>query len=69
MFFLYNLVGQNVLKLLFFFTLSFLAGVITRGNVPAFELMLWRICRGNVLLRTAEIDELTEDPTTVSQFH
>jgi len=44
--------------------LGFLAGVIDRMHVPAFELMLWRICRGNVFLRTAEIEETLEDPRT-----
>ena len=46
--------------------LGFLAGVIDRNKVPTFELMLWRICRGNVFLRTADIDEVLEDPKTVS---
>jgi V-type H+-transporting ATPase subunit a len=32
----------------------------------AFERMLWRVCRGNVFLRQAEIPELIEDPLTVS---
>ena len=45
--------------------LGFLAGVIDREKVPPFELMLWRICRGNVFLRTAEIEEVLEDPKTV----
>lgn len=31
----------------------------------AFERMLWRVCRGNVFLRQAEIPELIEDPLTV----
>jgi len=44
--------------------LGFLAGVIDREKVPPFELMLWRICRGNVFLRTAEIEEPLEDPKT-----
>jgi len=44
--------------------LGFLAGVIDRERVPGFELMLWRICRGNVFLRTAEIEEALEDPRT-----
>ena len=49
-----------------YFTLKrFLAGVIDRERVPGFELMLWRICRGNVFLRTAEIEETLEDPKTV----
>lgn len=30
--------------------------------------MLWRICRGNVFLRTAEIEEPLEDPRTVKYF-
>jgi hypothetical protein len=30
--------------------------------------MLFRICRGNVFLRTAEIEEPLEDPTTVKIF-
>ena len=34
-------------------------------KVASFELMLWRMCKGNVFLKTAEIDELTEDPQTV----
>lgn len=47
--------------------LGFLAGVIDRDRVPAFELMLWRICRGNVFLRTAEIEETLEDPKSVKK--
>lgn len=31
----------------------------------AFERMLWRVCRGNVFLRQADITELIEDPITV----
>lgn len=49
--------------------LGFLAGVIDRDKVPPFELMLWRICRGNVFLRTAEIDEVLEDPKTNTQVN
>ena len=45
--------------------LGFIAGVIDRDKVPPFELMLWRICRGNVFLRTAEIEETMEDPKLV----
>lgn len=45
--------------------LSFVAGVINRERVPAFERMLWRISRGNVFLRQAEIDKPLEDPATV----
>lgn len=45
--------------------LGFLAGVIDREKLPPFELMLWRICRGNVFLRVAEIEEVLEDPKSV----
>lgn len=45
---------------------SFVAGVILRERIPAFERMLWRACRGNVFLRQAEIENPLEDPSTVS---
>lgn len=48
------------------FHCSFVAGVILRERIPAFERMLWRACRGNVFLRQAEIPEPLEDPATVS---
>lgn len=46
--------------------LGFIAGVIKREKVNAFERMLWIVSRGNVFLRQAEIDERLEDPQTVS---
>lgn len=45
--------------------LGFVAGTIQRERIPGFERMLWRISRGNVFLRQAEIDETLEDPETV----
>lgn len=42
--------------------LGFVAGVILRERLPAFEKMLWRACRGNVFLRVAEIEDPLEDP-------
>ena len=42
-----------------------MTGVIPRDKVPAFELMLFRICRGNVFLRVVEIEEPMEDPSNV----
>lgn len=45
---------------------SFVAGVILRERLPAFERMLWRACRGNVFLRQAPIDTALEDPSSVS---
>ncbi|XP_055643363.1 V-type proton ATPase 116 kDa subunit a 1 isoform X3 [Toxorhynchites rutilus septentrionalis] len=40
----------------------FVAGVILRERLPAFERMLWRACRGNVFLRQAMIESPLEDP-------
>lgn len=42
-----------------------MAGVINRERIPMFERMLWRVCRGNVFLRQAEIENPLEDPVTV----
>lgn len=44
----------------------FVAGVIGRERIPTFERMLWRVCRGNVFLKQAEIEDPLEDPITVS---
>ncbi|XP_030854070.1 V-type proton ATPase 116 kDa subunit a [Strongylocentrotus purpuratus] len=44
--------------------LGFVTGVIRRERIPAFEQMLWRVCRGNVFLRQAEIEEPLKDPST-----
>lgn len=49
--------------------LGFVAGVIGRERIPTFERMLWRVCRGNVFLRQAEIEEPLEDPTSGDQVH
>ncbi|CAH1405957.1 unnamed protein product [Nezara viridula] len=55
--------GGQVLKL------GFVAGVILRERIPAFERMLWRACRGNVFLRQAEIENPLEDPSTGDQVY
>ncbi|XP_058814156.1 V-type proton ATPase 116 kDa subunit a 1-like [Topomyia yanbarensis] len=49
--------------------LGFVAGVIQREKVPGFERMLWRISRGNVFLRQAELERPLEDPSTGSQIY
>ncbi|XP_065095890.1 V-type proton ATPase 116 kDa subunit a 1 isoform X1 [Ochlerotatus camptorhynchus] len=49
--------GQNL-------KLGFVAGVILRERLPAFERMLWRACRGNVFLRQAMIEAPLEDPSS-----
>ncbi|GFG30107.1 hypothetical protein Cfor_09516 [Coptotermes formosanus] len=48
--------------------LGFVAGVVPRERVPAFERMLWRISRGNVFLRRAELDQPLEDPATGNEI-
>ena len=49
-------------------SVRFVAGVILRERIPAFERMLWRACRGNVFLKQAEIETPLEDPVTVCYF-
>lgn len=49
--------------------LGFVAGVVPRERVPAFERMLWRISRGNVFLRQAELDKPLEDPATGNEIY
>ncbi|XP_015804144.1 V-type proton ATPase 116 kDa subunit a isoform X2 [Nothobranchius furzeri] len=49
--------------------LGFVAGVIGRERIPTFERMLWRVCRGNVFLRQANIEDPLEDPTTGDHVH
>nr|CAH8828100.1 unnamed protein product [Trichobilharzia regenti] len=48
---------------------EFLAGIILRERLPAFERMLWRVCRGNVFLKQAEVDDPLEDLTTGASVH
>ncbi|CAA77453.2 V-type proton ATPase 116 kDa subunit a 1 [Caenorhabditis elegans] len=47
-----------------FANFGFVAGVIQRERLPAFERLLWRACRGNVFLRTSEIDDVLNDTVT-----
>ncbi|XP_034661529.1 V-type proton ATPase 116 kDa subunit a [Drosophila subobscura] len=49
--------------------LGFVAGVINREREYAFERMLWRISRGNVFVRRAEVDVPLTDPRTGSVLH
>ncbi|EMP40509.1 hypothetical protein UY3_02247 [Chelonia mydas] len=50
-------------------SIRFVAGVINRERIPTFERMLWRVCRGNVFLRQAEIENPLEDPVTGDYVH
>lgn len=45
--------------------LGFVAGVVERERILGFERMLWRISRGNVFLRQADIEKPFTDPKTV----
>ncbi|UMM24895.1 hypothetical protein L5515_004911 [Caenorhabditis briggsae] len=47
-----------------FANFGFVAGVIQRERLHAFERLLWRACRGNVFLRTSEIDDVLNDTVT-----
>ncbi|XP_021947203.1 V-type proton ATPase 116 kDa subunit a1 isoform X2 [Folsomia candida] len=49
--------------------LGFVAGVILRERLPAFERLLWRTCRGLVYLRQAEIETPLEDPSSGDQVY
>lgn len=59
-----ELILHSIFPLIIYF--SFVAGVILRERIPAFERMLWRACRGNVFLKQSEIDVALDDPITVS---
>ncbi|XP_054717474.1 V-type proton ATPase 116 kDa subunit a 1-like [Uloborus diversus] len=48
---------------------GFVAGVILRERILVFEMMLWRVCRGNVFLRRADMDTVIEDPVTGEKLH
>ncbi|CAF0953209.1 unnamed protein product [Adineta steineri] len=48
---------------------GFVSGVIPRERLIAFERMLWRVSRGNVVLKYSDIDELIEDPNTLTKIH
>lgn len=49
--------------------LGFVAGVVERERILGFERMLWRISRGNVFLRQADIETPFTDPKTVIIFY
>uniref|UniRef100_A0A3B5B2P9 V-type proton ATPase subunit a n=1 Tax=Stegastes partitus TaxID=144197 RepID=A0A3B5B2P9_9TELE len=57
------------LSFIVLFYYRFVAGVIGRERIPTFERMLWRVCRGNVFLRQADIEDPLEDPATGDQVH
>uniref|UniRef100_A0A8C4SXG1 V-type proton ATPase subunit a n=1 Tax=Erpetoichthys calabaricus TaxID=27687 RepID=A0A8C4SXG1_ERPCA len=46
----------------------FVAGVIKQERFPAFERVLWRVCRGNFFLRHSEIQARFEDPVATVEI-
>ncbi|KNE58695.1 hypothetical protein AMAG_04249 [Allomyces macrogynus ATCC 38327] len=49
--------------------IGFVAGVLDRKKALAFERILWRALRGNLYLKSAEIEEPITDPTTDEQVY
>ncbi|KAL1903391.1 H(+)-transporting V0 sector ATPase subunit a [Sporothrix stenoceras] len=49
--------------------IGFVAGVIARDRVGAFERILWRTLRGNLYMNQSEIPEPLVDPTTNESVH
>jgi len=45
-------------------SVSFVAGVIPRTKINSFERLLWRMLRGNLYMKNAEIEEPIKDPET-----
>lgn len=52
---------------LLFYNSRFVAGVIPREKIPAFERLLWFANRGNTFLKYDDIDQPLEDPVSVSR--
>ncbi|GAD94436.1 vacuolar ATPase 98 kDa subunit, putative [Paecilomyces variotii No. 5] len=49
--------------------IGFVAGVITRDRIGAFERILWRTLRGNLYMNQSEIPEPIIDPTNNEEIH
>ncbi|KAI5305254.1 hypothetical protein KEM56_004892 [Ascosphaera pollenicola] len=49
--------------------IGFVAGVISRDRMGAFERILWRTLRGNLYMNQSEIPEPIIDPTTNEEHH
>ncbi|XP_043944145.1 V-type proton ATPase 116 kDa subunit a [Protopterus annectens] len=60
----YNEDTSNLLELQSAGKLGFIAGVIKRERLLAFERLLWRACRGNAYMKHSEMEMVLEDPVT-----
>ncbi|XP_013114900.1 V-type proton ATPase 116 kDa subunit a 1 [Stomoxys calcitrans] len=49
--------------------LGFVAGVVGRDRQFAFERMLWRVARGNVYVKSSQLEETLKDPKTGSVIY
>ncbi|KAJ5482693.1 V-type proton ATPase subunit a [Penicillium diatomitis] len=49
--------------------IGFVAGVIPRDRIGAFERILWRTLRGNLYMNQSEIPEVIIDPTNNEEIH
>lgn len=49
-------------------SVAFVAGVIERRRLPAFQRVLWRALRGNVIIRSDEIPQRAGSPEAMSAF-
>ena len=47
------------------FLFSFVTGVIAREKFGSFERVLWRVLRGNLFMKHAEIEEKIKEPSSV----
>ena len=47
--------------------LGYLSGILDTNRVASFELLIWRMCRGNAFVKIRNIPVETEDPATVNK--
>lgn len=61
--------GRQADRSLSVMNINFVAGVIPRERIAAFERILWRTLRGNLYMNQAEISESIVDPETNDTVH